>query len=154
MFGGDALYLLSRASSPRGEVLRLPLADGVTVAQAECIVPATDVTIEGLAATEARLWLLDIDGGPSGLRVCDPDGGNLTRVDVPPVCAIESLGTLDAHEVVYAARVVHPPAGLVARGRRHAGRGRRRSPTRRRSTSRATRCAASSRPPRTAPGCP
>ena len=36
------------------------------------------------------------------MRVCDPDGGNLNRVDVPPVCAIESLGTLDAHELVYA----------------------------------------------------
>ncbi len=102
VFGRDALYLLSRAGSPRGEVLRLPLADGVTVAQAECIVPATDLTIEAVAATEARLWLLDIDGGPSGLRVCDPDGGNLARVEVPPVCAIESFGALDAHEVIYA----------------------------------------------------
>ena len=102
VFGGDALYLLSRAKSPRGRVLRLALADGVTVAQAECVVPASDVTIEGLAATVARLWLLDIDGGPSGLRVCDPDGADLTRVDVPPMCAIGSLGTLDANEVVYA----------------------------------------------------
>jgi prolyl oligopeptidase len=100
-FGGDALYLLSRAASPHGRVLRLALADGVTVAEAECVVPASGVTIEGLAATEARLWLLDIDGGPSGLRVCDSDGGNLTRVDVPPVCAIESLGALGGHEVVY-----------------------------------------------------
>jgi prolyl oligopeptidase len=100
-FGGDALYLLSRAASPHGRVLRLPLADGVTVAEAECVVPASGVTIEGLAATEARLWLLDIDGGPSCLRVCDSDGGNLTRVDVPPVCAIESLGALGGHEVVY-----------------------------------------------------
>ena len=102
VFGGDALYLLSRAGVPRGQVLRLSLADGVTVAQAQCVVPATDITIESLAATETRLWLLDIDGGPSGLRVCDTDGGNLTRVDVPPVSAIESLGALDAHEVVYA----------------------------------------------------
>jgi prolyl oligopeptidase len=102
VFGGDGLYLLSCARSPHGEALRLTLSDGATVAQAECVVPATDMTIEGLATTESRLWLLDIDGGPSSLRVCDPDGANLSRVDVPPVCAIESLGTLDAHEVVYA----------------------------------------------------
>ncbi len=102
VFGRDVLYLLSRADSPRGRVLRLSLTDGVAVAQAECVVPASEVTIEGLATTESQLWLLDIDGGPSGLRVCDPDGANLTRVDVPPVCAIESLGTLDGHEVVYA----------------------------------------------------
>jgi prolyl oligopeptidase len=101
VFGGDALYLLSHSGSPRGEVLRLPLTDGVTLARAECVVGATDVTIEGLAATETRLWLLDIDGGPSGLRVCDADGGNLTHIEVPPICAIDSLGALDAHEVVY-----------------------------------------------------
>ena len=101
VFGGDALYVLSRAGSPRGQVLRVALTDGVTVAQGHCVVPATDTTIESLAATETRLWLLDIDGGPSGLRACDTDGGNLTAVDVPPVSAIESLGTLDAHEVVY-----------------------------------------------------
>jgi prolyl oligopeptidase len=102
VFGGDALYLLSRKGSPRGRVLRLPLSEGVTVADAECVIPTADTTIEGLAATETLLWLLDIDGGPSGLRVCHPDGGNLTRVKVPPVCAIESLGAVDAHEVVYA----------------------------------------------------
>jgi prolyl oligopeptidase len=101
VFGGEALYLLSRARSPRGEILRLTLAEGVTVAQAQCVVPAADVNIEGLAATESRLWLLDIDGGPSGLRVCESDGGNLTRIDVPPVSAIESLGALDVHEVAY-----------------------------------------------------
>lgn len=99
VFAGDAIYLLSRAGSPRGEVLRLAVAEGATVAQAGCVVPATDVTIAGVAATETHLWLLDIDGGPSGLRVCDPDGANLSRVDVPPVSAIESLGALDAHEV-------------------------------------------------------
>ena len=50
----------------------------------------------------AAVWVVDIDGGPSQLRVCDLDGGNLTRVDVPPVAAILSLGTLAADEVVYA----------------------------------------------------
>lgn len=102
VFGGDALYLLSCADAPRGQVLRLPLADGVTVATAHCVVPASDVTIESLAATETRLWLLNIDGGPSSLRVCNADGGDLTRVEVPPVSAIESLGMLDGHEVIYA----------------------------------------------------
>jgi prolyl oligopeptidase len=108
-FGGAALYLLSCAGSPRGQVLRLPVADGVQVAGAQCVVPAAEVTIESLAATESRLWILDIDGGPSGLRVCDGDGGNLARIDVPPVSAIESLGALDGHEVVYCAQSFTQP---------------------------------------------
>jgi prolyl oligopeptidase len=102
VFAGDALYLLSRSGSPRGQVLRLTLAEGVTVARASCVVPPGDVTIENVAATESRLWVLDIDGGPSGLRVCEADGANLARVEVPPVCAIESLGALDGQEIVYA----------------------------------------------------
>ncbi|MHB8245148.1 MAG: prolyl oligopeptidase family serine peptidase [Acidimicrobiales bacterium] len=102
VFGGDALYLLSRVGSPRGQVLRLPLADGVTAAQAQVIVPASDVALEGLAATDDRVWLLDIDGGPSGLRVCDTDGGNITTLEVPPVSAIKGLDSLGPHEVVYA----------------------------------------------------
>jgi prolyl oligopeptidase len=102
VFGGTALYLLSRAGSPHGEVLRLAVREGATVAQAECVVPASDDIIEILAATERRLWLVDIDGGPSGMRVCDSDGGNVVRVDLPPVSAIGSLGALDAREVVYA----------------------------------------------------
>lgn len=102
VFGGDALYLLSRAEAPHGQVLRLALAEGVTVAQAQLIVPASDVALEGLAVTDARLWLLDIDGGPCGLRVCDTDGGNITAVDVPPVSAIQGLASLGPNEVVYA----------------------------------------------------
>jgi prolyl oligopeptidase len=101
VFGGDSVYLLARAGAPRGRVLRLPLAAGATVAQAECVVPASDVTIESIAVAGSRLWLLDMEGGPSGLRVCDADGRNPVRVDVPPVSAIESLGALDADEVAY-----------------------------------------------------
>ncbi|HET7172481.1 MAG TPA: prolyl oligopeptidase family serine peptidase [Gaiellales bacterium] len=100
--GGEALYLLSRAGAPRGQVLRLPMTDGASVAHARCVVPVSETTIESLAATDDRLWVLDIDGGPSGLRVCDADGGSMTQVDIPPASAIESLGALDAHEVVYA----------------------------------------------------
>jgi prolyl oligopeptidase len=108
-FGGDSLYLLSRAGAPQGQVLRIQTSEGSTVAQAHCAVPASDVTIEGFAATESRLWLLDIDGGPSGLRVCDPDGRNLTHVELPAVCAVESLGTLGDHDVVYVVQsFTHP----------------------------------------------
>jgi prolyl oligopeptidase len=109
VFGGDSLYLLSRAGAPRGRVLRLPLADGATAAQARCVVPTSDVTIESIAATGSRLWLLDIDGGPSGLRVCDAGGGGLARVDIAPVSAIESLGALDADDVAYVVQsFTHP----------------------------------------------
>ncbi|HVC13916.1 MAG TPA: prolyl oligopeptidase family serine peptidase [Acidimicrobiales bacterium] len=101
-FGGDSLYLLARAGSPRGRVLRLRLAQGVTAAQARVIVPESKVAIEAVTATAARVWVLDIDGGPSGLRVCDLDGGDLRSIEVPPVSAIEGLSAVGDDEVVYA----------------------------------------------------
>lgn len=101
-FGGDSLYLLSRADAPRGRVLRAVLAEGVTAAEARVIVPSSDAALEGLAATDHRVWLLDIDGGPSGLRVYDVDGGELTKIDVPAVSAIGGLASLGSDEVVYA----------------------------------------------------
>lgn len=101
-FGPDALYLLSRQGAPRGRVLRLSLADGATVSKAECVVGPSDVTIEALAATRTRVWIVDIDGGPSGLRVGDSGGGRLAPVDVPPVSAVEHLVAVDKRTVVYA----------------------------------------------------
>jgi prolyl oligopeptidase len=101
-FGGDSLYLLSYSASPRGRVLRLLLSRGVTTAEGRTIVPESDVAIEGIAATDTQVWILDIEGGPSGLRVCDPDGGNLRRLDVPPVSAIDGLSAVGNDEVVYA----------------------------------------------------
>jgi prolyl oligopeptidase len=84
-FGPGALYLLSRLDAPHGKVLRLPLQAGATVADAVEMVPEADVTIEGadlassnaeggLVVTRTRLWLLDIDGGLSSLRLFDLDG--------------------------------------------------------------------------------
>ncbi len=115
VFGGDSLFLLSHAGAPLGQVLRLPLESGATVAQAKVVVPASDVVIESLAATDSRLWLLDIDGGPSRMRVCGLDGGNLVEVDVPPVSSVEHLVALGPGEVVYAVEsFTHPRVWWMA----------------------------------------
>jgi prolyl oligopeptidase len=112
-FGPAALYLLSRLDAPRGKVLRLPAQAGATVAHAAGVVPEADVTIEGpggaspnaeggLAVTDTRLWLLDMDGGPSSLRLFDLDGKPAGPVEVPPSSAVDGLIRLDGHEVAYA----------------------------------------------------
>ena len=101
VFGGDALFLLSRKDAPRGQILRLTLEDGATVADAEPVVPASDLAIEALAATDAHLWVLDIDGGPSGLRGFTHDGRPLPPVDLPAVCAIDELVAIGPDAVVH-----------------------------------------------------
>ena len=89
VFGGRWLFLLSMRGAPRGQVLRLELGDEATVADATVVVPPGDLAIEEIAATDARLWVVDVDGGPSGIRAFDHDGNALPEVPLP---AISSVG--------------------------------------------------------------
>ena len=108
-FGADALFLLSRKDAPHGQILRLPLVEGATVAEAEVVVPTSSVTIERFAATDAHLWVADIDGGPSGLRGFTHDGDPLPAVDVPGICAIDDVIGLGPDEVAYSVETFVSP---------------------------------------------
>ena len=112
-FGPGALYLLSRLDAPHGKVLRLPLRPGATAVDAVEVVPEADVTIEGpaaespnaeggLAVTDTRLWVLDMDGGWSSLRLFDLDGTPARPAEVPQGSAVDGLIRLDGNEVAYA----------------------------------------------------
>ena len=114
--GRDEIFLLSRKDAPNGQILRLPLAQGATVARASVVVPASPLTIEGLAMTDGRLWVLDMDGGVSGLRAFDLGGAPQAPVELPPICAISQLVRLGDDEVGYPVETfVSPPAWWVAR---------------------------------------
>jgi len=112
-FGPGALYLLSRLDAPHGKVLRLPLQAGATVADAVEVVPEANVTIEGpdlaspnaeggLAVTDTQLWLLDMDGGLSSLRLFDLDGTPAGPTRIPPSSSVDGLTRLDELEAAYA----------------------------------------------------
>src|SRR5215472_14593028 len=94
--GGDgALYLLSRKDAPRGQVLRLSLAQP-DLAQAKVMVPQSSggpdeagrASIEDFVPTPGRLYVVDIIGGPSRVRVFDHQGQALTAPNFPSVAAI------------------------------------------------------------------
>jgi prolyl oligopeptidase len=91
VLGTDALYLLSRRDAPHGQVLRLPVTEGVTVAGAQEIVPASDLVIEHLAVTRDTVWVVDIDGGPQQVRTFDTGGKPLAPAEIPPVSSVSSL---------------------------------------------------------------
>ena len=112
-FGPGALYLLSRLDAPHGRVLRLPLQAGATVADAVGVVPEAEVTIEGaaatspnaeggLAVTDTRIWLLDINGGLSSLRLFDLDGTPAGPAELPSNSSVDGLIRMDGLEVAYA----------------------------------------------------
>ena len=114
-FGPDAIFLLSSKDAPHGQILRLPMAPGATVADAAVHVPHSALTIEGLAVTDGRLWVLDMDGGTSGLRAFSHDGEPLPSVELPPVCAIDRVTRLGDDLVAYSVETfVSPHSWWVA----------------------------------------
>jgi prolyl oligopeptidase len=108
--GRDEIFLLSRKDAPNGQILRLPLSRATTVRDASVVVPESLLAIEGLAVTDSTLWVLDMDGGLSSLRSFDLDGTPRPGVDLPSVCAIDSIVRLADDEVGYPVETFVSPA--------------------------------------------
>jgi prolyl oligopeptidase len=118
VLGTDALYLLSRQDAPHGKVLRLPVTEGATVADAQEIVPAGELSIEDLAVTRDRVWVVDIDGGPQHVRVFDTRGKPLPPVDIPPMSSVSSysarLSALGQDQIAWSRESFTEPATWLA----------------------------------------
>jgi prolyl oligopeptidase len=115
----DALYLLSRKDAPRGQILRLPPAQ-LDLARAKVIVPqspgstkeeSANASIEDYLPASGRLYVIDIVGGPSRLRVFDDQGLSLAAPSLPPVSAIAgAVYTGGADALFYTSTYLDPPA--------------------------------------------
>ena len=111
-FGQDgALYLVSRKDAPRGRMLRLPLATPELV-HAQTVVPESDAIIQGFrmstagmspnfVATEDRLYVVYVVGGPTEVRVFDHAGHRLREVPILPVSTVSQLLSLNAGEILF-----------------------------------------------------
>jgi prolyl oligopeptidase len=132
-FGADpALYLLSRKDAPRGQILRLPLAH-LDLAQAKVIVPQTSGTgsdegnrasIENFVPAWNHLYVIDIVGGPSRVRVFGQaatveriPGGSAPMFQprgefpLPAISAIGQVVSIGAGDVLfYTSTYLEPPA--------------------------------------------
>jgi prolyl oligopeptidase len=64
---GKQLYVVSRKAAPRFRVLRIDLAHP-DVRKAGVAVPESELVIENISAAADGLYILDLDGGLSGLR--------------------------------------------------------------------------------------
>ena len=108
---GDSLFALSLLDAPHGRVVRIPLSglSGGLAPHAEEVVPHGTVTIELIAATRDRLWVVDIDGGPSAMRVFDHSGTQLPEVELPDICSVESLRAVGEDTVVWAVETFVSP---------------------------------------------
>lgn len=116
LFGPDeSLYLLSRATAPRGELLRISLKDAIehgriALAGAEIAVPQSDGVIEidywarmrdTVAFTDNRLFVVEGVGGPHRVRVFDFDGTPQTELPLPPTSAVYQVLPVGRGQLLY-----------------------------------------------------
>ncbi len=119
-FGYDNdLYLLSRKDAPRGQILCLPLAH-LDLAQAKVSVPQSPgldtnepdrSSIENFLPVPGRLYVIDIDGGPSRVRVMFGRVWGKASPSLPPVSAVgQALYIGNGDVLFYASSYLIPPA--------------------------------------------
>ncbi len=87
--GGD-LFILSLKDAPRGKVLRASPKEP-DISKAVVVVPASDAVIESILPTESHLYVCDLMGGPSRIRIFDLAGKGLGEVPVTPVSSVGAL---------------------------------------------------------------
>lgn len=106
----NCLYLLSRKGSPRGKVLRIPL-DRPSLDAAEVAVPEGPLAIQLFVPTENYLYLSELDGGPTTLRIVDRQGQPVAAVPTEPVSAILSLIHEDGDRIMFLSNTFLTPPG-------------------------------------------
>jgi prolyl oligopeptidase len=94
--GEGALYMLSRNNAPRGEIRRLTLSN-LDIRQAKVVVPQTSggpeendrASIEDFIPAWGHLYVTDILGGPSRVRVFDNQGKPVAAPTLPPISDVD-----------------------------------------------------------------
>ncbi|MEI6607942.1 MAG: prolyl oligopeptidase family serine peptidase, partial [Verrucomicrobiota bacterium] len=92
---GTTLYLRSVKDAPRGKILRLALDGSQSLHDAALIVPESEAVIEHLTPTASRLFVTDLIGGPSRIRLFDLAGNPLGEVALPDTSGVDQLLALE-----------------------------------------------------------
>ena len=94
-FGKDgSLYLLSRHGAPRGRIIRMPAGKPV-LASAQTVVPESEAVIRNVVPAASRLYVVDLVGGPSRIRVFDYQGRQAGEVPILPSSAVWGVAAKD-----------------------------------------------------------
>jgi prolyl oligopeptidase len=94
-FGDDGfVYLLSHHNAPMGKILKVSL-ERPQVAQSQTVIAESGVAISHFLAAGKRLYVADIVGGPSQVRVFDTGGDtgghSQGMIPLPPVSSVLQL---------------------------------------------------------------
>jgi prolyl oligopeptidase len=110
-FGEDsALYLLSRADAPRKKIMRLPLAYP-DLQHAGVIIPESENAIESYTPTATSVYVTEMVGGPTQMRVYDLKGKALGLVTMSEISVMSNPVRTTGDEVLVRSQsYTHPPA--------------------------------------------
>jgi len=104
-----SLYLVSIAGAPKGKILRLSL-DALSLVKAKTIVPEGAGAIQSMTPTATRLWVSQLEGGPSVLHSYALDGSAGKLEATPPVSAALGGTRLDGDNVLILVRQYVAPS--------------------------------------------
>jgi prolyl oligopeptidase len=96
----DSLYLLSRKNAPMGKILCLASPDR-TVASARIVVPESGVAIEQFTSVQGRLYVVDMAGGPSQIRMFTNAGKPEGRVPLGDIVSVAAILPLDRTGILF-----------------------------------------------------
>ncbi|MDH3890617.1 MAG: prolyl oligopeptidase family serine peptidase [candidate division Zixibacteria bacterium] len=100
-FGPDnSLYLLSNKNTPKGSILHLPPGE-TDLTLAKTIVAESDVTIKSFVPTERYLFLIDLDGGPTTMRVVRLADQTMKPIPTAPVSSAGSMFCVGGDVVLF-----------------------------------------------------
>lgn len=109
-----ALWLRSIKDAPKGKLLRTS-ADKPDLAKATVVVPESDRVIQGFLVRQKRLFVSDLVGGPSAVRVFELKGDKTKQLEdlpLPPVSSVRQLVRVEGNDgiLVRTQSYTEPPA--------------------------------------------
>ena len=110
-FGMDgAVYFLSRADAPRKKVLRLSTATP-RWSEAKVVVPEGENAIESFTPTMTRLYVREIVGGPTQIRVYDLSGKPAGLIAQPEIAIVAQAERTFGDDVLVRSQSYTRPPG-------------------------------------------
>jgi prolyl oligopeptidase len=110
-FGPDnALYLLSYKNASRGKILRLPPGE-TRLSRVNTVVPESEAVIRSFLPTDNKIYVRDLAGGPSQIRVLNLTGRFEKLVPLIPVSSVWGMVSLGGDSILFTnSSYVEPPA--------------------------------------------
>jgi len=100
-FGTDnSIYLLAEKDTPKGEILRLK-PKSTNLKRAQTVVPESDRVITDFLPTENYLYVSDLVGGPSQLRIVKLGQGTQREIPIKEVSSVYGLTSLGGDRILY-----------------------------------------------------